>query len=833
MLTKRLKAVHLEESPPYKTVTAVRRTRLVWLAAPPGLFLAAGAAALLWYAHTAPAMPGLLPPPAAPSTKILARDGRLLYEVASSAGVHHTPLTLAQIPAACQLATIATEDATFYSNPGVEWRGILRALWINLRGGQTIAGGSTITQQVVRNLLLPPAARHARTLERKLHESLLAWRLARTVPKAHILELYLNNIDYGNLALGLQAAAQTYFGKAAADLDLAECALLAGLPQAPAQHNPLANPAAAQTRQRVVLGLMHKAGFIDAAVAAAALREPLQYAPVPFPITAPHFVLQVLAQVQQQYGAAALASGLTVTTTLDLDLTRSAEQIMRRRLAQLAEAKTGSHNSGNAALVAVDPRSGQVLALVGSVDYFDRAISGAINMALAPRQPGSTLKPLTYALAFDPARCPPAAANCPWTAATQLPDLPASFVTAEGRTYTPQNYDRKFRGPVPARAALGNSLNIPAVLALQEVGVASLQRLARGMGITTLSALEAPGLALTLGGGAVRLTELTAAYGAFATGGMLLPQSLIMSVHAVDGTLLSTWQPTNATRVIDARTAFIITDILADNNARSAAFGAASVLNIGRPAAVKTGTTTNWRDNWTVGYTPELAVGVWVGNADNTPMRDVAGISGAAPIWHDFMRTALRGKTASTFAQPAGLVRREFCAVSTTQPTASCIQRSTEIFISGTEPREIGGGGSVAEFDASDNRLSAASLPAVRGPASFEANPADNEALSSIGGAPTQLRIAAPDAASVYRLSTRLPAANQLLPLRILSPAEITKVTILMDGIALAHFDSAPFEVVWQLAAGRHRVDAVGTVAGSSVQFHAPPVEFVVLAPDS
>ena len=373
----------------------MKHLRLLWLAAIPGAVLLSGATTLLWYANTVPTMPGLLPPPAAPSTKILARDGRLLYEVASSAGVHHTPLLLAQIPAACQQATIATEDATFYSNPGVEWRGILRALWINLRGGHTIAGGSTITQQVVRNLLLPPAERSARTVERKLRESLLAWRLTRTLPKTQILALYLNNIDYGNLALGLQAAAQTYFGKAAVELDLAECALLAGLPQAPGQHNPLANPGAAQARQRVVLGLMQRAGFIDAQSAAAALREPLQYAPAPFPISAPHFVFQVLAQLRQQYGAAAVASGLSVTTTLDLNLTRSAEQIMRHRLSLLADTKTGSHNAGNAALVAIDPRSGQVLALVGSLNYFDGAISGAINMALAPRQPGSTLTPLT------------------------------------------------------------------------------------------------------------------------------------------------------------------------------------------------------------------------------------------------------------------------------------------------------------------------------------------------------------------------------------------------------------------------------------------------------
>ena len=810
----------------------MKHLRLFWLAAIPGAVLLAGAATLLWYANTVPTMPGLLPPPAAPSTKILARDGRLLYEVASSAGVHHTPLLLAQIPAACQQATIATEDATFYSNPGVEWRGILRALWINLRGGQTIAGGSTITQQVVRNLLLPPAERSARTVERKLRESLLAWRLTRTLPKTQILALYLNNIDYGNLALGLQAAAQTYFGKAAAELDLAECALLAGLPQAPGQHNPLANPGAAQARQRVVLGLMQRAGFIDAQSAAAALREPLQYAPAPFPISAPHFVFQVLAQLRQQYGAAAVASGLSVTTTLDLDLTRSAEQIMRHRLSLLADTKTGSHNAGNAALVAIDPRSGQVLALVGSLNYFDGAISGAINMALAPRQPGSTLKPLTYALAFDPARCPPAADNCPWTAATVLPDLPASFVTAEGRAYTPQNYDRLFRGPVLARAALGSSLNIPAVLALQEVGVAGLQRIARSFGITTLAAVEAPGLALTLGGGAVRLAELTAAYGVFATGGLLQPQNIVLQVHAADGTQLSSRQPAPAARVIDARVAFIITSILADNNARTAAFGAASVLNIGRPAAVKTGTTTNWRDNWTVGYTPELAVGVWVGNADNTPMRNVAGISGAAPIWHDFMRMALRGKAAGTFAQPAGLVRREICAVAGALSTTNCTPRSIEIFISGTEPKLVVAD-AAADSDASARALSAAALSIARDRTALPASNAANTALNPTAGAALQLRIAAPDAASVFRLSPRLPPGNQLLPLRILSAAPFVNVTVLVDGKALAHFDSAPYELVWQLAAGRHRVDAFGTLPGSGRQLHAQPVEFLVLAADS
>ena len=420
-----------------------------------------------------------------PSTKILARDGRLLYEITDPAGVLHTTVPINEIPLDCQQATIAVEDASFYANPGVDIVGIVRALWINIQGGEVLAGGSTITQQVARNMLLDPQERAERTLLRKLRESILAWRLSQAYTKDQILELYLNQTYYGYLAYGLESAAQAYFGKSARDLDLAECALLAGLPQAPALFDPLTDPQAADDKQIIVLDLMVKNNFIAEDEAKLAKDEVLQFAPSPFPITAPHFVFYVWGQLEATYPPDVLYSGLTVTTALDLDLTAAAEQIITRRLQLLADSSEVPGSVTDAALVALDPHTGQVLAMVGSPDYFDAEISGAVNMAVAPRQPGSAIKPVTYAAAFDPSLCsqitnyqlPPSSnselviSNCPWTPATLILDVRTAFVTKEGYSYVPQNYDRNFHGPVLAREALGGSLNVPAVKALDHIGI--------------------------------------------------------------------------------------------------------------------------------------------------------------------------------------------------------------------------------------------------------------------------------------------------------------------------------------------------------------------------
>jgi 1A family penicillin-binding protein len=662
----------------------------------------------------------------APSTKIYDRHGTLLYEITDPHQGLHTPLTLEHIPQACLNATIATEDASFYRNPGVDAWAILRALYINWKGGEILSGGSTITQQLARNLLLSPQERTEVSLTRKLREAILAWRLARTYSKDEILTLYLNETYYGNLAYGIEAASRTYFGKHAAELDLAECAMLAGLPQSPANYNPLENPAAAKTRQSIVLDLMVKQGFVAADEAGSARTEKLGYAAVPFPIAAPHFVMYVRGELERRYGLEAIyRQGLQVYTTVDLNVQHAAQRIVRYRLAELTKQKDGQppRNIRNAAVVVMNPYTGEVLAMLGSPDYFDPRIDGAVNATMATRQPGSSIKPITYAAAFDPAV---AASHgyAPLTAASMMVDVRTAFVTQEGQPYVPENYDRTWRGPVLLRQALASSYNLVAVKVLEYVGLDSMVDLARSLGITTFDNKNF-GLALTLGGGEVRLLELTAAYGAFANGGRRLEPVTITRITDHGGQIIYQSPPdlNPGPQVLDPRAAYLITSILSDNYARRSTFGAGSPLNLARPAAAKTGTTQDWRDNWTVGYTPDLVVGVWAGNADNEPMRHISGVTGAAPIWHDLMEELHKTIPVHDFARPAGLIEKTICAdnglipversnvqtlnvqpfnhsyrkgiplgqstIHNSQFAVPCPHTMTELFIAGTEPQRF------------------------------------------------------------------------------------------------------------------------------------------------
>ncbi len=658
----------------------------------------------------------------APSTKIYDRHGTLLYEITDPHQGLHTPLTLEEIPAACIQATIATEDASFYRNPGVDAWAILRALYLNLKGGEVLSGGSTITQQLARNLLLSPQERSEVSLTRKLREAILAWRLARTYSKDDILTLYLNETYYGNLAYGLEAASRTYFGKHAAELDLAECAVLAGLPQSPANYNPLENPAAAKARQSIVLDLMVKHGFIEADEADSARREKLGFAAVPFPIESPHFVMFIRGELERKYGLEAIyRQGLQVYTTLDLNMQNTAQRLARYRLADLTKPKSGQppRNVRNAAVVVLNPATGEILTMLGSPDYFDPRIDGAVNATMATRQPGSSIKPITYAAAFDPAIAA-AYGYQPFTPASMLVDVRTAFVTQEGQPYVPQNYDRTWRGPVLLRQSLASSYNLIAVKVLDTIGLETMIDLARSMGITTFDNKNF-GLALTLGGGEVRLLELTAAYGAFANGGRRLEPVAITRITDHSGNVIYEL-PRNLNPgppVMDERTAYLITDILSDNYARRSTFGEGSPLRLSRPAAAKTGTTQDWRDNWTVGYTPDLLTGVWVGNADNEPMRHVSGVTGAAPIWRDLMEELHKGRPVRDFPRPDGLVERTVCAdngllpvergawsvewpdstapvtvrqanlLQTTQFPVRCQYTLTEKFIAGVEPQRV------------------------------------------------------------------------------------------------------------------------------------------------
>jgi len=831
------------------------RRRLAFFLLPSFSFLLALLAAWQYLVVDLPSLDRLTQNLAPASTKILARDGRLLYEIADPAGTtKHTTLPLSDIPLHLQQAVIATEDASFYTNPGVDVVGIARALWINVTGGEVLAGGSTLTQQVARNMLLDPEERAERTLTRKLRESLLAWRLTQAYSKDEILELYLNQTYYGHLAYGVEAAAQTYFGKSARDLDLAEAALIAGLPQAPALYDPLLYPDAARKRQAVVLDLMVKQGYLTADEARLAKDEQLQFASTAFPIEAPHFVFYVWNLLEQKYGPEVLYSGLTITTTLDLDLTRAAEAIVRRRLRQIAADRDGpAHNATGAALVALDPHTGQVLALLGSPDYFDAPNSGAINMAIAPRQPGSAIKPITYAAAFSPEFCSapslpvgegPGVKACPWTPATMILDVRTAFVTKEGFSYVPQNYDRAFHGPVSARQALAGSLNVPAVIALDHIGLPTLLRLASRMGLSTLSDADRFGLALTLGGGEVRLLDLTSAFGVFANGGRRVEPGVILHISDARGNVLERWQPRLGERVLDARVAFLITDILSDNEARAATFGFNSVLRIGRPAAVKTGTTTDYRDNWAVGYTPELAVGVWVGNANFSPMVNLSGVSGAGPIWHDFMREALAGKPETSFAPPPGLTRVEVCVPSGQLPTPLCPRTRMEWFLAEaapTEPdtlyREIrldARTGQPADAATSSEAVVSQIVMALP-PAAREWALANGIPLSPISSLessdsnlPSPITISSPDPQTVFQISPRLPRESQRVLFRLYTAQPLSEVTFLLNDQPLGTLTAGPFEWWWPLAPGTFRLQAQARLAtGETVV--TEPVSFTVL----
>ncbi len=786
---------------------------------------------------------------AVPSIRITDRHGALLYEVIPAEGGRHANLDLASIPVALQQATIATEDSTFFQNPGVDYRGILRALWINLQGGETLAGGSTITQQVARNLLLEQEERVQRTVLRKLRESLLAWQLARSLPKEEILALYLNQIYYGGLAYGVEAAAQTYFGKAVAELDLAECALLAGLPQAPALYNPLLYPEAAKERQLVVLDLMEKEGMISPARHSLAAGEPLVFTSTPYPFEAAHFVLMVRAQLDGLLPSDVLQArgGLMVRTTLDLDEQHQAERAIAHQLETLRVPRDGGlgHNVNSAALVALDPSSGEIRAMVGSPDYFDDQHGGAINMALAPRQPGSALKPLIYAAGFDPAR------PQPWTPATLMFDVRTTFVTRNGEAYTPANYDGLEHGPVLVREALASSLNIPAVLATEQIGLADIMALATDLGITTLGNPDRYDLSLALGGAEVRLLDLTAAYAAFANGGFRVTPNAILQITDLQGNTLYQPPPPGLVRVMDRRVAWLITDILSDHDARAPAFGQNSVLRLDRPAAVKTGTTTNFHDNWTVGYTPDLVAGLWVGNTSHEPMRDITGVTGAGPIWHQFMRAVHMGVPEKTFPRPPGLSRVEICSLSGKLPTEACPYRSYEWFIAGTEPTEQDTFYRTAAVDLTNGTLAGTGVPPERVSerivldlppqvhpwARAQGLPLFSDLVQAsylpqgdLQGDHASLRIVAPGDQTLYRLAPGLSKEMQRLHLQAVADAGLLGISLWLDGDQLAVFSGPPYETWWEIEVGTHQLWATANTPDGNPVVSAT-ITFEVQAP--
>lgn len=606
------------------------------------------------------------------SSKVLDRNGELLYEI--YADQNRTPIKIAELPPYVTQATIAIEDKNFYRHHGFDTGGILRALYKTLTG-QRLEGGSTITQQLVKVTLLTPE----RTLSRKIKEAILTVATEILYTKEAILEMYVNHIPYGGTTYGIEAAAKRYFGKSAKDLTLAEASLLAGLPQAPSRYSPWSSPDAAKSRQAQVLDRMVEESFITKDEAGKAKESELIYQSAGIDIRAPHFVMYVRDLIENKYGSELVTKGgLKVTTSLDINLQEAAEATLAAELKNLSRLKIS-----NGAAVVTNPQTGEILAMIGSKDYWSEDIDGKFNVTTSLRQPGSSIKPINYALGIE---------NRIITPSTMLLDTPICFTSAGSPRYCPKNYDNTFRGLTQIRFALGNSLNIPAVKVLALNGLDNFIEFAKKMGIVSLGDPKNYGLSLTLGGGEVTMLDMATAFGVFANDGERVNLDPLLKVEDASGATLYSRDVSNVNseRVISSETAFLISHILSDNNARSAAFGTNSVLNVpGKTVAVKTGTTNNLRDNWTIGYTQDFLVATWVGNNDNSPMSYVAsGVTGASPIWQKIMRYVLRDRKTPGWPKPEqGIEGASVCTDSGTIPSPDrpCDTRY-EYFIEGSVP---------------------------------------------------------------------------------------------------------------------------------------------------
>lgn len=580
------------------------------------------------------------------STKIYDRTGEVvLYDL--NQDVRRTIIPFEDMSRHIKNATVAIEDDQFYNHVGIDVRAIIRAAVMNVQDGDLLGGqgGSTITQQVIKNSVLD----RDKKLSRKVKEAILSIKLERVLEKEEILEIYLNESPYGGTIYGVEEASRAFFGKSAADITLPEAAYLAAIPQAPTYFSPYGNNREAlDARQRLVLDRMRLNGFITIEELEEAKATEVEFQPQAVTgIRAPHFVMYIIEQLAERYGEDAMAEqGFRVITTLDWELQKEAERIV----AEKAESNTERFNASNAGLVATDPKTGDLLVMVGSRDYFSEDIDGNFNVTLASRQPGSSIKPFVYANAFRKGYLP----------ATILFDVPTQFSpqcdpwsrSSESPCYSPNNYNSKFIGPISMRNALAQSLNIPAVKTLYLAGLQDTLKFSADMGLTTLNDPDRYGLTLVLGGGEVRLLDMTYAYSVFANNGIKAEPRTILRIEDSRGTIIEE-NDVRTSRVLEENVAHMMSDVLSDNVARTPLWGASSLVNFqNRDVAAKSGSTNNLRDAWIMGYSPNIAVGAWVGNNDNTPMG--GGLSGliTTPMWREFMDIALETLEPETFPQP-------------------------------------------------------------------------------------------------------------------------------------------------------------------------------------
>jgi len=593
-------------------------------------------ALFVWFAKDLPSPDKINAKMSAQSTQIFDRNGKLLYEIHGDQ--NRILADWNEIPDNIKNATVAVEDKNFYNEGGFSLMGIGRAFIGVITGNHSLGGGSTITQQYVKNSLLTSEY----SFVRKIKELILATEINQRYTKQDILKMYLNEIPYGSNAYGIKVAAKTYFNKDLKDLTLEEAATLAAMPQAPTYYSPYGtHKQDLMDRKNMILDLMADQKYITKDQATAAKKVELAFSNNPYgSITAPHFVEYVREQLVAKYGETMVdTGGLKVYTTLDLEKQKYAEEAVDTNV----DKNKSRYNASNAGLVAMDPKTGQILAMVGSRDFFNPDIDGNVNVTLSSLQPGSSFKPFAYATLFK---------QDGWGPGSIIYDLKTDF----GGGYIPQNYSGGFWGPVTIRSALGNSLNIPAVKTLYIAGLDNTLATAHAMGITTLNDPSQYGLSLVLGAGEVKLLDMTNAYGVFANQGVKQDTTWMMRIEDNKGKVIDEYKDKSGKQVIDPQVAYLINNVLSDDSARAQTFGAGSALTLsGRPVAAKTGTTNSYKDAWTMGYTPSLVAGVWSGNNDGTPMTSGGGAFAAAPIWHDFMTKALAGSAVEQFSKPSGI----------------------------------------------------------------------------------------------------------------------------------------------------------------------------------
>jgi penicillin-binding protein 1C len=777
------------------------------------LTLLAGA---LWL-RLGPIDPKLLDLDDSASTVVVDRRGVPLYESLSGDGTRSVHLDAGMLPGLLVGATIAAEDRRFWSHPGVDPMAIARALRQNLAEGQIVEGGSTITQQVAKLLLNRQHPKRARGVREKIREAVLALRLEHRYSKQQILALYLNLAAYGNQIVGAGRASRAYFNVDPSMLTPAQAAFLAGLPQRPNGYNPFRHRASAIARQRAVVRRMQALGAITASQANEAREERLSFAHPSSPFLAPHFVEMVLASAGDNKPP-------KIATTLDVELQAEVAGIIRSHRAILDR-----HGAANVAVVVLDNVRGEWIAWEGSGDYADREHGGTINGAVSPRQPGSALKPFTYALAFESG----------FTPASVLADIPSHFPTAEaGVLYSPRNYDGRFRGPLLARRALAGSENVPAVALASELGVPSLLRFLERAGLTTFDRTPSYyGLGITLGNAEVRLDELAAAYSSFARAGEWLEP-----VWSSDDATLARRAPRRT--LVSPRTAYWITDILSDDSAREYIFGRGGSLEFPVPVAVKTGTSQAYHDNWTVGYTRHVTVGVWVGNFDRTPLKSSTGVTGAAPIFHGVMLAAtrrLRGaidglEQTAIVEAPDGVETHEVCGLSGMTANAWCPSRQRER-LPASEDRlcswhHLSDEGLLVVWPpqyrqwAKENGLAASRqssvgrqspIPNPQSPIPNRQSPIANQ-QSPIATRHSSLEIVSPPSGAVYFIDPTLRREFQTLALRVVTPQPAT-IEWQVNGQTIGTLSSET-PLAWPLVPGKHAIiarDGRGNVAETDV----------------